>query len=93
MEWQPIKTAPKDGQMIIAHNAIIGGTYVVGWHKGNLPLDLEDVPHWSDCPNQNAADALWFNHLYFTHWMPLPPLPSNAELCGGPSGPSERAPG
>ena len=26
------------------------------------------------------------------YWMPLP-LPPNAELCGGPSGPSERAPG
>ncbi len=74
--WQPMDTAPKDGTMIIAHNAIIGGTYVVGWHKGDIGEDLEDVPHWSDMPNVKSAEALYFNHLYFTHWMPLPPAPN-----------------
>ncbi len=76
--WQPIETAPKDGTAILARNENTGGTYVVGWHRGGASDDLEDEPHWSDTPNANSAESLYFNGLYFTHWMPLPAAPGEA---------------
>lgn len=75
MEWQSIETAPKDGIKIIAHNIVFGESVIVGWHKGNLDKDLDDVPHWSDVPNDNKGESLYFTELYFSHWMPLPPPP------------------
>ena len=70
-QWQPIETAPKDGRLMIAHNLIMNSTYVVGWDARNK----DDGPHWSDVPNRNAAESLWFNGAYFSHWMPLPTRP------------------
>ena len=70
-QWQPIETAPRDGRLMIAHNLIMNSTYVVGWDARNK----DDGPHWSDVPNRNAAESLWFNGAYFSHWMPLPTRP------------------
>lgn len=72
--WQPIKTAPKDGTMILAWNAAHDTMAVVGWQRayGGCPYD-ED--HWDDVGNKNAAPALFFNANYFQQWMPLPAPP------------------
>ena len=74
-QWQPIETAPKDGRLMIAHNLIMNSTYVVGWDAGNK----DDEPHWSDVPNRNAAESLWFNERYFSLWMPLPARPDEVK--------------
>lgn len=79
--WQPIDTAPRDGTMIIARNAMHGFIYVVGWQRAyssEKPFD-EDQPfdedHWDDVGSRNAAPLLYFNANYFQHWMPIPAFP------------------
>ncbi len=76
-QWQPIETAPKDGQKLILFNA--GGIGVGSWRYGRfqiwqngltpsgmrvaIPLDAEGF-HWE-----------WDGHNQPTHWMPLPEPP------------------
>jgi hypothetical protein len=67
--WQPIKTAPKDGTIILICTAT-SGTYGIAvmkkWtqHGETKWIATEDGP---------------FQFPHATHWMPLPPMP-NAEL-------------
>lgn len=76
-EWQPIETAPKDGQQIILTNGV---TVAQGWwlHQDPYVRDqrdpagvyLDQQEHdgfdgWMDCEGGMQPDP--------THWMPLPP--------------------
>ena len=87
--WMPIETAPQDGTYVMVSNGrgVWVAKYKAVYQSGWKP----------DCPWQ----SMMLNHDHIprakqrgwpTHWTPLPEAP-NAELCGGPSGPSERAPG
>lgn len=65
-EWQPIETAPKDGQ------------WVLGWAPGWLVVSMawfhvpgKVAPHWTTGRNERPIKA--------THWMPLPPPPRRLE--------------
>lgn len=77
--WQPIKTAPKDGTIIL----LGGGT----WGDDQLP----DGPRvmaarWWVHPGRATGDGMWnvcaaeagfswFSYKNPTHWMPLPDPP------------------
>ena len=71
MNWQPIKTAPKDGTEILAleyHGSpnprlTIAAYAVVMW----IPDD-----GWRDCSDMGAAGLYPFEPQY---WMPLPEPP------------------
>lgn len=64
-DWQPIETAPKDGTRILAWNS--------GWEQPT-------IAHWYSYPG--GSNNRWDNddgvELCPTHWMHLPPGPSNA---------------
>ena len=72
--WQPIETAPKDGQHVLLAcgqdppDFVCEGYYEEdgdrGWFQANT--------HWTD-----AHDGSLWN---VTHWMPLPPHPYAANL-------------
>ncbi len=67
MSWQPIETAPKDSEEILAIELFdapeTGGVYcVVSWVNGA----------WRDHSDMGAAGLDPFEP---THWMPLPEPP------------------
>lgn len=78
-DWQPIETAPKDGEPILATNAGYAYTLqrcgVYYWEGGTqeTPSGVWVVePGWmhqSDDEDEPRAD-------YLTHWMPLPAPPA-----------------
>lgn len=61
-EWQPIKTAPKDGNHILLYRPEI---QYVGYYGGS-------VSGWRI--NAPGLPAMW---PLPTHWMPLPDSPYN----------------
>jgi len=66
MDWQPIETAPKDGQYILAYPCLAGIPLVITWGR------VEDYP-WSGSwrvPLSNKAPP-----YRPTHWVPLPNPP------------------
>lgn len=65
MQWQPIETAPKDGDEILAWNPY--GAVVASWQKWPNTAG----GYWSTgcgCENDRAVKV--------THWMPLPEPPN-----------------
>lgn len=64
-EWQPIETAPKDGTHIQLYRPVM---QFVGYYGG------EDSGWRHNAP---GLDAIW---PLPTHWMPLPPTPSEQQL-------------
>ncbi len=77
-EWQPIETAPKDGQHVllaITEDGPPGLGYVSegyyeedgdrGWYSANT--------HWTDS---------YDGSLFPSHWMPLPKPPEAAPIKG-----------
>ncbi len=76
-EWQPIETAPKDGTAILAANArhLSHEPVVVRWKEETADSELGPEPHWADAATR-GGDALYYNGLYFTHWMHLPSMPT-----------------
>jgi len=61
-EWQPIETAPKDGnEFLMATRSYFGGVVQGRWsHSQNCFVDINDD---KDC------------YIDVTHWMPLPEPP------------------
>lgn len=66
-EWQPIETAPRDGDMILLWNGRGKGE---GMFVGAWVLFDEDPSEYLW-----LADGLYHDDDYFTHWMPLPDPP------------------
>lgn len=65
--WQPIETAPKDGQYFIGYWPSQGGS---AWHKGQYRT------HWTGWGGGCwEADGLGTALPGPTHWMPLPEPP------------------
>jgi len=73
-EWQPIKTAPKDGTWILAWG-IDKSVQRVSWGRTRQGELQWCTPHG------------WCAFRYLTHWMPLPDPPKAAGLLGDPEGP------
>jgi hypothetical protein len=68
-EWQPIKTAPKDGRVIVVrHNR---GTWIYEKDQGNICCVCV---FWGGRDFQEfGPDSFKVKEL--THWMPLPEPP------------------
>lgn len=71
MEWQPIETAPKDGQRVLFKNEHNGLTDAGHWK------DWRDMPSWRRelLPDHAKEwDGEWSTDCGngdMTHWMPL----------------------
>ena len=72
-EWLPMETAPKDGTMIL-----LAGEFD---HPGDWRIKMG---YWAAYEN---VWRLFGGSWQPTRWMPLPALPSNAEITGRASGP------
>lgn len=62
MNWQPIETAPKDGEYILVY----AGRVTVAWFSDG---------EWLDGMNHDGYEHETHSP---THWMPLPPPPEAA---------------
>lgn len=82
-EWQPIETAPKDGNEIL----IFGGTFSDDndWTDTDYPFSDCAIVRWVSAfgggswegkPNHSHDD---YRRHKPTHWMPLPPPPAHLE--------------
>lgn len=74
MMWHPIETAPKDGEPFLAVNK---DKAAVSFRVVYFDDEAEEPYIWHV---EDAAKG--FNHHkdFFTHWMPLPPLPSPSNI-------------
>lgn len=68
MEWQPIETAPKDGTEVILYVPDFDKV-TTGWYSQKTRL-------WPHC-EEFTEDGEPCNVGLPSHWMPLPPPPSN----------------
>ena len=66
-EWQPIETAPKDGQAILVTDGM--DCYCVEWD--------EEFDWWA--VDDNKLGPFRLRGSAPTHWMPLPPVPGPAD--------------
>ena len=64
-QWQPIETAPKNGDMFIAYQN--GSVYECRWVEYPPDLDHRGSAGFLDMTNDGIE--------YPTHWMPLPEPP------------------
>ena len=79
MDWQPISTAPKDGTKVLIVNEYGGidvAGYVEEWRERT-----EFVRHAKDGDVYRTVReecGYWESETAYcpTHWMPLPPTPS-----------------
>lgn len=85
MQWQPIKTAPKDGTRILLFWPSFDRWIDVGWWKKNLRLveigEIDGIPvsagyfsnstEWDDYEMAKVGNEP-------THWMPLPDPPGSS---------------
>ena len=81
MSWQPISTAPKDGEDIIVGFDFAGVWIVhVAWWRCKdetltaLPYAIDDVGWWSYVRGSVCQEMLDGGRAP-THWMPLPEVP------------------
>lgn len=83
MEWQPIKTAPKDGTEVLLFGTDERGRRSIA--PGRWVMETRD--EWETIVD--TADEIrkvrivkdisdWSGPTYPTHWMPLPPDPPEA---------------
>lgn len=75
-EWQPIETAPRDGEKILV-STDSGSINVVRWSDEAEFEQCSTAPGWQiwACEDCWYSVALEFSEA--THWMPLPPPPSS----------------
>lgn len=78
-EWQDIATAPKDFTCILLvwHPPMAYRGPVVVTGRWNCRKHSH-LSRRHDCPNEEGCDMGWDHYAgEFTHWMPLPPPPSD----------------
>jgi hypothetical protein len=72
-EWQPIETAPKDGEWILAA--------VIDLPCGGIYLSMPRSENWRP-NNYSFGGGLWKDWsgtgVNVTHWMPLPAPPGGS---------------
>ena len=75
--WQPIKTAPKDGTVVLVTNLSMGPDHPVEAQFGVYHSKWGDYPnHWTVVRDPDPFPAIWRGALVIpTHWMPLPEPP------------------
>jgi len=78
-EWQPIETAPKDGTVIMVWAKGYTWPEVVLYEK-YMPEDAEEIGepgYWRNAEDLLAEVTDDISADEWTHWMPIPPPPSN----------------
>lgn len=76
MEWQPIETAPKGGSKFSKRHSPIVALASTSGHRamGYWGEGLDGAEGWIN-PHDHLRMSYW---NAFTHWMPLPDVPSEA---------------
>ncbi len=76
MNWQPIKTAPKDGTNIIVgfDFASVWIIHAAWWDNAEWRDEADDVGWWSYTLGSVTQEKLEGARAP-THWIPLPPPP------------------
>jgi hypothetical protein len=69
MEWQFIKTAPRDGRTIIAFWQPTASNKQIDDNSYGMARWSKIYMEWTDAENE---ENIWSEP---THWMPLPPPP------------------
>lgn len=72
-EWQPIETAPRDGTVIQCWHKVYKCPISVLWKDDGFPYRGERL-NWYE----RSYTTAWPEQS-FTHWMPLPPPPSDGD--------------
>lgn len=81
-EWQPIETAPKDGQYIIAGRFRNGDELC--WVKHSRWMAAQEIAEFEG-GDEEDYEAAWADGedagepCYPTHWMPLPAPPQEPQ--------------
>lgn len=85
MEWQPIETAPKSGTEILLSN---GKAVQQGWwmHDEGGIVEIRDTNGRYIGQDERDGYIGWWDYgggmqPEPTHWMPLPPPPTNPETA------------
>lgn len=79
-EWQPIRTAPRDGESILLWSPYWSDTF--GVSIGQFDQFAADA-HGHDCWLGSEFDtATWDASEQPTHWMPLPEPPPDPDEEG-----------
>ena len=63
MDWQPIRTAPRDGSEIVAYAASWDITVITRWVE------------WSNKAGRSEGQWSGWPPTPLSHWFPLPPKP------------------
>ena len=70
--WQPIETAPKDGQTMLGWDTSFGGAVVSLMYIEDDP-EADFLGEWMVC--ELHGDYIIDGFSSITHWMPLPTPP------------------
>jgi hypothetical protein len=74
-DWLPIETAPANQDVLL---------FCPNRHFTNpARIELGKASHGCHDKHGNEVRGTWSLHAWATHWMPLPDLPPNAEVCHG----------
>lgn len=73
MTWQPIETAPKDGQEVLIWEKW-GNTPVVAWYSERKSKWFAGTEHYDTDGDACVIDRL--SQELISHWQPLPPPPT-----------------
>ena len=83
--WQPIESAPRDGEWIM----LGGGKIVYGWYAEQPPLVVGQWTTDAGGGDEGRWQFAWYDGGYYgeyeapTHWMPLPEPPAIIAALGG----------
>ena len=70
-EWQPMETAPTNGDFCLYGLTINNNKYGIHWFE-YYPLRLDDSGDLRTLSDDHFCD---WSYSDFTHWMPAPPPP------------------
>ena len=73
MNWRPMRTAYKDGTYLLLCDQRSGVMAVAAWTSSEEDYDGAPIFGWS------TVDGISYMTLSWTHWMPLPPLPTETQ--------------
>jgi hypothetical protein len=72
-EWQPIETAPRDGNDFLACGSYLyPGDKSVTWYMDIVGYSGDPDWPWESDEGKCKPDS-------YSHWMPLPPAPNPSE--------------
>ena len=80
-EWQPIETAPKDGTEVLVYTdvATVPVVHIARWEDGRDGYPDSFEQGWWSYTEHSVTQTLLEDWKQPTHWMPLPPAPTERE--------------